>query len=292
MPQQTPTNEELFKKIKSARTIVTYEPTLFGEPEHLSFPEYWKLVDIRSFVDIKHFPYDMGTKRETAPNWTNVIEILYNFTPENVLNKIQNKYEWENDHIRRGKDQGYELSRYLSWEVMKYSNQYQNTSFQQAYFMSPGKDFPQIEQTATKLERIKIRNRVGELQKQLSGIIHRVKGNYKQIFNSMYTALFQNPTPTSHLGDKPVAEYMSEFLLNTYAQALQNITYRWNKYCSDQNEQYLISIITQEMLNARYSTPGGRPEQYLTKTTVAETFSEIQNMEKEFIEKYSTVQSR
>lgn len=291
MPYQTLTNEELYKKMKNAKQTISYSFSLFDNVE-MSFSEYWRLVDLREFIDLDKFPYNASEKRETAPNWSNVYTILKRFTPGEIYDAIANKDKWIRDHIRKSDNQGYELSRYLSWQVMKYSDQYQNTSFQQAYFLCPNDDFPEVEQIATKLDRIKLRTRVSETQKQFNGIIHRLKADYRQTFNDMYTALFQNPTPTSNFGDKPVAEYMNTALLAIYDKTLRSIINRWNNYCSNQNETYFRNVIAQEMSNVRKNIPGGHPEQYLTRTTVAKTFDEIQGIEKEFIKNYSTVKNR
>lgn len=288
MPNQTLTHEELFKQIKSARQIITYQPTLFGDQPRQSFPEYWRLVDIRTFIDLNKFPYNMTDKRETAPNWTNIGSILEKNTPQNVLDQVTNKYEWREDHIRKSADQGYEISRFLSWLVMKYSENYQNTSFQQAYFLSPGKELPEVEEVAAKLDRIQLRNRISQLQKKFNGIIYRIQGRYQNVFNDMYCALFQKSNPVSHLGDKPVAEYMNNPLLEIYGNTLSTIITRWSNYnVSYGKEQHFSAIVTQEMTNARKNIPGGKPEQYLIPTTATKVALEISNLEKEFIQKYA-----
>lgn len=270
--------------------------------------EHWNLSDILDIVnphDREFFSKKLTLEMAIATNTPKI------FAKENNPESI---YE----HMRPILDNSdMELSRYAAWALVKEIGKNKPTEFFQMYFMGPvlqdGDSLVNVYKKSLTASRIRLRNEVRPLNKQLNGIFsslnpdpqhyaafHREKR--EQLFGKKKTKQkiikqrkllpnVQEPKPGTLASTQKVEfeNYMNAQLLTAYIRALRLIIEKWDDHPRSHCYEYLRGQTLRAMdgINAdfrRHNAPSaiGNLSQYGIKTIEFE----LKQKEIEFAKKY------
>lgn len=187
--------------------------------------EYWLLSDLLDIVNI--------TDKEKYTNDVSLCNAFYGATPKQLQpKKPAAMTELQKQHIYK-LDGNAELSRYACWTLLKEMESDTPTTFFQTYYMMPNATLKYLNEATNEINRIALRKDVAKYQKQMAGIMKSFKVKrgqyYADLNNLMVRWLFGNLNSGDIRNEyniapnKPLADYMSDKLLRTYANAMKNI---------------------------------------------------------------------
>ena len=241
--------------------------------------EHWNLSDILDIVN----PQDRGFFSKPL---TLEMAICHNMPDDQELNKI-NKQELIYEHIcpiRENSDM--ELSRFAAWTLVKEIGKTKPTEFFQMYFIGPvlgqGNSLMNIYEKSLTTARIRLRNEVRPLNKQINGIFsslnpdkqhyaafHREKreqlfgkGKTKQEIIKQRNLLpnVQAPKPGKLANAKNIEleDYMNAGLLMAYIRALNYVIDKWDEHPRSHCYEYLRgqTIRAMDGINADFRRHG------------------------------------
>lgn len=253
--------------------------------------DFWKLSDILVTVNsINAEPY---LSTITLDN------IIREYTPKGLKEKNparMSRLAASHFHVLDGDEFDAELSRFAAWALVKEIGKQRPTTFHQEYFINPNAGILDIYNNTNQTARIGLREIVSKYQKQLDGIMKRLRAQnnqqYAEMKREMYTWLFKcsatDIRKKYHLPEsKPLADFMNAYLLRAYIRALRNIIAKWDNG-SVRDYSGLRGAIYNEMVAARDSLTKkfARPENSIQPNSVAQVEQWRKERELQFAQNY------
>lgn len=189
------------------------------------------------------------------------------------------------------------LSRYACWCIVK--NQ---STFARTYFISPlikeDITFQDLLKYSTEYQRVDIRQKVSELEKQLSGAIHSANGNFRDFYNQTTPHLFGGMTYADVKAANEIytpdsdtlLDYMGSHTLKARFCALRRTLDTYNRH-PNKSAQTLQNLLRRELLTERYKMINEKnfaPEQDISSTPIPQIASQLKKIEKQFINQYAS----
>jgi hypothetical protein len=259
-----------FKKLNDSRHDMGEfcEPSLWPElvPTErflVSRHECWLASDLAKIVNV--------TDDEKYMDDISLCNAFYGATPKKFQPHNPNAMtELKKQHIYRLDNNDVELSRYACWTLLKDMESEIPTTFFQTYFLIPNATLQYLNQATDAMNRISLRQTVAKYQKQMAGIMKSFKvkqGKYYANLNNLVARWLFGNLKSNDIRDeyniyqnKPLADYMNDKLLATYATALKKIIDTWDNDAPSHEYTTLYGIIYNEMTSARKNFQFGRPE--------------------------------
>ena len=250
--------------------------------------EHWNLSDILDIVNPQNRDFFQKTLTlEMAIGKNTPAEFSNKNTPELIYGHMR--------PIRENSDM--ELSRFAAWALVKEIGKNKPTEFSQMYFLYPNDSLVDIYKKSVTAARIRLREEVRPLNKQLNGIFSSLnpeKQHYgifhtekrEQLFGKNRTKQdiieqrkllpnVQEPKPGKLANAKNIEleDYMNAGLLTAYIRALNYIIDKWDEHPRSHCYEYLRgqTIRAMDSINAdfrRHDAPSaiGNLSQYGIKT--------------------------
>lgn len=256
--------------------------------------DFWKLSDILVTVN--------GINTDPYRSTITLDNIIREYTPKKLKEKNparMSRLAASHFHVLDGDEFDAELSRFAAWALVKEIGKQHPTTFHQEYFINPNAGILDIYSNTNETARIGLREVVSKYQKQLDGIMKRLRANngiqYADMKREMYTWLFKSSATDikkkNHLPEnKPLADFMNAYLLRAYIRALRNIIAKWDNG-TVRDYSGLRGAIYNEMVAARESLTKkfARPENSIKPNSVAQVEQWRKNREFQFARNYINV---
>lgn len=262
--------------------------------------DFWKLSELLNTVD--------GLNGEPYKSTITLDNAVRAYTPNKLKeNNPERMSKLASGHFRVIDDKNFdaEVSRFAAWALVKEIGKSKPTIFHQEYFMTPNPNTSIIDlyRLTNQAERIGLRSDVRKYQKQLNGIMNKLRAHnqhYAELNREMVKWLFGN----LNAGDireeyrlhenKPLADFMNAHLLAAYGTALKNIVYKWDFEAPAREYSILRGIVYNEMIAAREDMKKkfGRPEVNFDRASVDEVEKWHNKREFEFAKKYINTKVR
>lgn len=256
--------------------------------------DFWKMSDILLTVN--------GINSEPYRSTITLDNIIREYTPKGLREKNparMSKLAASHFHVLDGDEFDAELSRFAAWALVKEIGKQHPTTFHQEYFINPNAGILDIYSNTNETARIGLREVVSKYQKQLDGIMKRLRANngiqYADMKREMYTWLFKSSATDikkkNHLPEnKPLADFMNAYLLRAYIRALRNIIAKWDNG-TVRDYSGLRGAIYNEMVAARESLTKkfARPENSIQPNSVVQVEQWRKNREFQFARNYINV---
>lgn len=225
--------------------------------------EYWLLSDLMNILNV--------TDKEKFANNISMCNAFYGATPKKLQPKSPTKMsDLYKQHIYKLDNNDAELSRYACWALLKGLESTTPTTFFENYFILPNANLQYLNKATNEINRIELRKAVAKYHTQMAGIMKSFKVKrgqyYADLNNLMIRWLFGNLNSGDIRNEyniapsKPLADYMNDKLLSTYATAMKNIIDVWDNHAPSHEYTTLYGIIYNEMTDARSKFKFGRPE--------------------------------
>ena len=226
--------------------------------------EHWLLSDLMKIINI--------TTQDKFNDNVTLCNAFYGATPNKLQHKTPKKIsDLYNQHIYKLDNNDVELSRYACWTLLKGATHEIPTTFFENYFILPNANLQYLNKATIEINRIELRKSVAKYHTQMAGIMRSFKVKHGQYYadlnNLMVRWLFGNLNSGDIRNEyniapkKPLADYMNEKLLTTYANAMKNIIDTWDNHAPSHEYTTLYGIIYKEMTDARSKFKFGRPEE-------------------------------
>ncbi|MBO7508838.1 MAG: hypothetical protein J6T57_00990 [Alphaproteobacteria bacterium] len=263
------TNKKIFDKLNAAQHLI-YEKELFTTTP---VAEYWCMSDLLPMFDL-----DVADAFSYKSPYT-LKEIFYANAPKDVKSKNPDKMAalFENNvniHADANKFDA-DLSRFMSWALIREIAKHKPTEIYQVYFMFPGNNFETVHENARALARIRLRDFEKDYYKQLSGIINNLKANYSIVNREIKTCFFGGMS-AADIKDEcklpwnaKLLDYMNDRLLYAYGNLLKTIVKRYDSEPGIKTDKTLQNIARNESIYARQNFIFKKPENNFETSSIA-----------------------
>ena len=260
--------------------------------QYIPCQEYWELGNL-----LKMFPnlnkWDFNTNK--------LEKILTQYIPKKIKikpNGILGHHSYRINTYETDPN-GLSISRYAAWAIIKYigtpansetRKKTYNTTFYQAYFLSPNPSIEEVYDTFIRIFDCKAKLQELEGTKgQIANVFktHNLKFNYSKFYGIMYANLFGGPKTYEKLKETyaPVQPHMNYYLLCKYIETLQKILETYKKENLDQLAYELrnnYSLAAKQMRSTRNNNEifpynDDKPENNMRPDTPDKTLTTFEN---------------